>query len=287
MKFTRVWAAAIAAIGAMAGGAALADQPVPWGMGFQSPASPVKEAMHGFHSMLLVVITLITLFVLALLVWVIMRYRASANPNPSRTTHNTLIEVVWTVVPVLVLVIIAIPSFRLLYYLDRNPDAEMTIKVTGFQWYWGYEYPDQGGFKYESRLIPDNELKPGQKRLLDVDNRLVLPVGTVVRVLINGNDVMHSWFVPSLGVQHYATPGRTNESWVRIDKEGVYYGQCNQICGVNHGFMPIAVEAVSKEAFARWVDDAKKKYAAIPDGSPTQTAAAPAEPTVRLARAAD
>ncbi|MCC7046525.1 MAG: cytochrome c oxidase subunit II [Alphaproteobacteria bacterium] len=277
MKFTRVWAAAVAVIGALVAGSALADQPVPWGLGFQDPASPVKLAMHHFHNMLLAVITLISLFVLALLAWVVIRFRAERNPTPSRTTHNTLIEVVWTVVPVLILVIIAIPSFRLLYFLDRNPDAEMTVKVTGYQWYWGYEYPDNGGFKYESRLIPDEELKPGQKRLLDVDNRLVLPVGTTVRILVAGNDVMHSWFVPSLGVQHYATPGRTNESWVKVEKEGVYYGQCNQICGVNHGFMPIAVEGVSKEAFQKWVEEAKTKYAAAP------ASAAP----VQIARTAD
>lgn len=254
--------AALAATFCIAGAElASAQQPVPWGLGFQQAATPVKQAMSSFHSMLLVIITLITIFVLGLLAWVVLRFRADRNPNPSKTTHNTLIEVVWTVVPVLILVIVAIPSFRLLYFLDRNPDAEMTIKVVGHQWYWAYEYPDQDGIKFDSYMIPEADLKPGQKRLLEVDNRLVLPVGTTIRVLVTGNDVMHSWFVPSLGVQNYAFPGRTNETWIRLEREGVYYGQCNQICGVNHGYMPIAVEGVSKEAFQRWVGEAKKKFA--------------------------
>ncbi|ROP91105.1 cytochrome c oxidase subunit 2 [Stella humosa] len=271
------WIAAAAAFGAMAASGAWATEPAPWAFGFQTAATPVKAAMSSFHGMLLVVITLITIFVLGLLAWVVIRFRADRNPNPSKTTHNTLIEVVWTVVPVLILVIIAIPSFRLLYFLDRNPDAEMTIKVVGHQWYWQYEYPDQDGIKFDSYMIPVADLKPGQKRLLEVDNRLVLPVGTTIRVLVTGNDVMHSWFVPSLGVQNYAFPGRTNETWIKLEREGVYYGQCNQICGVNHGFMPIAVEGVSKEAFQRWVGEAKKKFAG------GETAPEP----VRLARIAD
>lgn len=283
MKFTRKWAAAAATmIGALVGGNAWAAEPHPWGINLQPSATPVKDAMHDFHGMLLVVITLITLFVMVLLAYVILRFRASRNPNPSKTTHNTLIEVVWTVVPVLILVIIAIPSFRLLYFLDRNPDAEMTIKVVGHQWYWAYEYPDQESIKFDSYLIPDSDLKPGQRRLLEVDNRLVLPVNTTIRVLVTGNDVMHSWFIPALGIQNYAMPGRTNESWIRLEREGVYYGQCNQICGVNHGFMPIAVEGVSKEAFQRWVAEAKTKFAAAPAPTGPQ---APAP--VQLARNAE
>ena len=280
MMVRRIWAAATAAGGTLvasvlSAGLAVASEPVPWGLGFQPSATPVKKMLTGFHDMLLVVITLITLFVLGLLVWVVVRYRADKNPTPSKTTHNTLIEVIWTVVPVLILVIIAIPSFRLLYYVDRTQNAEMTIKVVGHQWYWVYEFPDHGGFKFDSYMIQPADLKPGQKRLLDVDNRLVLPVDTTIRVLVTGNDVMHSWFVPAFGVQQYAFPGRTNESWVKIDRPGVYYGQCNQICGVNHGFMPIAVEGVSKEAFQKWVEEAKKKFAAAP--------AEPAAP-VQLAR---
>jgi len=278
----KVWGklAALAATFCMAAaGAALAGEPVPWGLGFQPAATPVKEAMSSFHGMLLAIITLITIFVLALLAWVVLRFRADRNPNPSKTTHNTMIEVVWTIVPVLILVIIAIPSFRLLYFLDRNADAEMTIKVVGHQWYWAYEYPDHDGIKFDSYIVPDADLKPGQKRLLEVDNRLVLPVGTTVRVLVTGNDVMHSWFAPSLGVQIYAFPGRTNETWLRIEREGVYYGQCNQICGVNHGFMPIAVEGVSKEAFQTWLGEAKKKFA--------QGGGAPVPAPVQIARAAE
>ena len=234
-------------------------EPHNWQLGFQQAATPVKERIASFHDELLIIITLITIFVMALLAYVIVRFNARANPVPTRTTHNTLIEVVWTVVPVLILVIIAIPSFKLMYYMDRTAKADMTIKVTGHQWYWSYEYPDAGEVGFDSNIIPVDQLKPGQKRLLDVDNRLIVPVDTTVRVLIIGSDVMHSWFVPSFGVQEYAIVGRLNESWVKIEHEGTYYGQCNQICGVNHAFMPIVVEAVSKQAFAKWVDDKKKQ----------------------------
>jgi len=260
----RVTAAAMAALGTLLAGAALAGEPAAWGLGLQEGATPVKHALTSFHNMLLVIITLITLFVLGLLVYAMWRFRAARNPNPSRTSHHTLIEVLWTVVPVVILVIIAIPSFRLLYFLDRASDPEMTIKVIGHQWYWSYEYPDHGDVRFDSYMIQDADLKEGQKRLLEVDNRLVLPVGTTVRVLVTGNDVMHSWFVPALGVQLYAFPGRVNETWIRLEKEGVFYGQCNQICGVNHGYMPIAVEGLSKEAFQRWAEEAKTRFAAVP-----------------------
>jgi cytochrome c oxidase subunit 2 len=234
-------------------------EPHNWQLGFQQAATPVKERIASFHDELLIIITLITIFVMGLLAYVIVRFNARANPVPTRTTHNTLIEVIWTVVPVLILVIIAIPSFKLMYYMDRTAKADMTIKVTGHQWYWSYEYPDAGEVGFDSNIIPVDQLKPGQKRLLDVDNRLIVPVDTTVRVLIIGSDVMHSWFVPSFGVQMYAVVGRSNESWFNVEKEGVYYGQCNQICGVNHAFMPIVVEAVSKQAFAKWVDEKKKQ----------------------------
>ncbi len=234
-------------------------EPHNWQLGFQQAATPVKERIASFHDELLIIITLITIFVMALLAYVIVRFNARANPVPTRTTHNTLIEVVWTVVPVLILVIIAIPSFKLMYYMDRTAKADMTIKVTGHQWYWSYEYPDAGEVGFDSNIIPVDQLKPGQKRLLDVDNRLIVPVGTTVRVLIIGSDVMHSWFVPSFGVQMYAVVGRSNETWFNVENEGVYYGQCNQICGVNHAFMPIVVEAVSKQAFAKWIDEKKKQ----------------------------
>lgn len=240
---------------------AWADAPRPWEFGMQAPATPVKDRLSAFHDELLVIIFLITIFVLGLLLYVILRFNHRRNPVPTRTSHNTVIEMLWTVVPVLILVIIAIPSFKLMYYMDRVPNPDMTIKVTGHQWYWSYEYPDQGDLAFNSNLVPDADLKPGQKRLLDVDNPLVVPVETTIRVLVTGTDVIHSWFVPSFGVQEYAIVGRLNESWMKIEHDGVYYGQCNQICGINHAFMPIKVEAVSKDDFQRWLVDAKKKFA--------------------------
>ena len=253
---------------------ASAAEPTPWQIGFQEPATTSMERLNSLHNELLIIITLISLFVLGLLLFVILRFNEKRNPVPSRTSHNTVIEVLWTVVPVLILVIIAIPSFKLLYFLDRTQQADMTIKVTGHQWYWTYEYPDNGGFSFDSNMIPQNEVKPGQKRLLDVDNRLVVPVGTTVRVLVTGTDVMHSFYVPSFGVQTYAINGRLNETWFNIEREGVYYGQCNQICGINHPFMPIAIEALSKDKFNQWVEDAKKKFAdGGAAGAETQVAA--------------
>ena len=244
-----------------------AGQPVPWGLGFQTPASPVKREIHEFHNLLLVIITVITIFVLGLLVYVMWRFRASAHPNPTRTTHNTLLEVVWTAAPVMILVLIAIKSFPLLYYEDRAVNPAMTIKVTGKQWFWTYEYQDAEGMTFDSYIVQKADLKPGQPWLLEVDNRVVVPVNTTIRVLVAGNDVMHSFFIPSLGVQIYAVPGRLNETWFSVDREGVFYGQCNQICGVNHAFMPIAIEAVSKEAYARWLTEAKRKFAAAPSAT--------------------
>jgi cytochrome c oxidase subunit II len=262
----------IAAITAVAGAA----EPKPWQFGFQPPATPVKDRLSAFHDELLIIITLITIFVLGLLVYVMWRFNQQRNPVPSRTSHNTVIEMLWTVVPVLILVIIAIPSFKLMYYMDRVPNPEMTIKVTGHQWYWSYEYPDQGGLTFDSNIIPEDQLKPGQKRLLDVDNPLVVPEDTIIRVLVTGTDVIHSWFVPSFGVQEYAIVGRLNESWMKIEHAGTYYGQCNQICGVNHAFMPIKVEAISKDAFQHWLVDAKKKFARHDDDSgAVRVAAAP------------
>ena len=251
---------------------AFATEPQPWEMGMQPAATPVKERIHDLHNLLLVIITLITVFVLTLLVYVIWRFNERRNPTPSRTTHNTLIEVLWTVVPVVILVIIAIPSFGLLYYMDKTQKADMTIKVTGHQWYWSYDYPDNGNISFDSNGIPEADLKPGQRRLLEVDNQLVVPVNTNIRILIAGTDVLHSWFIPSLGVQMYAVIGRLNETWMNVEKEGVYYGQCNQLCGVNHAFMPIAVHAVSKEEFARWVEEAKKKYAKNDGAAPVRVA---------------
>ncbi|MBI3710962.1 MAG: cytochrome c oxidase subunit II [Proteobacteria bacterium] len=243
----------------------LAQEPQPWQLGMQTPASPSKHKIEDLHNLLLVITTVITIFVLGLLIYTMIRFRASANPKPSRVTHHTWLEVAWTVVPVIILLIIAIPSFKMLYFMDRTVDADMTLKVVGHQWYWSYEYPDNGDLKFDSYMIPDADLKPGQKRLLEVDNRLVVPVGATIRLLIIGTDVIHSWLVPALGVQLYAMPGRVNETWVRVERPGVYYGQCNQICGTNHAYMPIAIEAIPKEAFTRWVDEAKKKFAQNPE----------------------
>jgi len=246
---------------------AVAAEPKPWQLGFQPPATEVMDRLSAFHDVLLIIITLIAAFVLGLLVYVMWRFNQQRNPLPSRTSHNTVIEMLWTVVPVLILISIAIPSFKLMYYMDRVPNPEMTIKVTGHQWYWSYEYPDQGGLVFDSNFIPEDQLKPAQKRLLDVDNPLVVPADTIIRVLVTGTDVIHSWFMPSFGVQEYAIVGRLNESWMKIDHPGTYYGQCNQICGVNHAFMPIKVEAMAKDAFQRWLVDAKKKFARRDDGS--------------------
>ena len=254
---------ALASIGVIAcAPVARPAEPQPWEIGMQPAATPVMDQLSDFHDhLLLPIITVIAVFVLVLLGVAIFRFNHQHHPVPTRTSHNTLIEMLWTVIPVLILVIIAIPSFKLMYYMNRVPDPEMTIKVTGHQWYWSYEYPDQGGLAFDSNIIPENELKPDQKRLLDVDNPLVVPADTVIRVQITGTDVIHSWFVPSFGVQEYAIVGRLNESWMKIEHEGTYYGQCNQICGVNHAFMPIKVEAVSKDAFQKWLVDAKTKFA--------------------------
>jgi cytochrome c oxidase subunit 2 len=257
--------AALAAITWSAG--AWAAQPTPWQMGMQPPATPVQDRIVVFHDELLVITFLITVFVLGLLLYVIVRFHHTRNPVPTRTSHNAVIEILWTVVPVLILVGIAIPSFKLMYYMDRVPNADMTIKVTAHQWYWSYEYPDQAGLTFDSNLIPDKDLKPGEKRLLEVDNPLVVPVGANVRVQVTGTDVIHSWFVPSFGVQEYAVIGRLNESWFRVENAGTYYGECNQICGVNHAFMPIKVVALAKPEYEKWLGDAKKKFAAASPGN--------------------
>lgn len=232
----------------------LIGQPTPWALGLQPGVTPVKEKMHFFHNALLLpIITVITLFVLALLIVVVARYRAAKNPVASRTTHNTMLEVVWTLIPVLILVVIVIPSMKMLYFVDRTHEPDMTLKVVGYQWYWGYSYPDHGIEEFSANMVPEADLKEGQPRLLATDTEVVLPVDTNVRVLVTANDVIHSWAVPAFGVKTDAVPGRTNETWVRVEKEGTYYGQCSEICGVNHAFMPIQVRAVSKEEFAAWV----------------------------------
>jgi cytochrome c oxidase subunit 2 len=253
-------------IGALLAGAGVAwaglGQPSPWQLGFQRSATPVMDNIISFHNFLLVIITLITLFVLALLLIIIVRFNARANPIPSRTTHNTLLEVVWTLVPVAVLVIIAIPSFKLLFYQLNIPQADLTVKATGKQWYWTYSYPDNGKFEFDSLLVRDDkQRRPDQPRLLAVDNEMVVPVNKTVRVQTIGTDVIHAFAVPSFGVKIDAIPGRLNETWFKATREGVYYGQCSELCGKDHAFMPIAVRVVSEQAFATWVAEAKQKFA--------------------------
>jgi cytochrome c oxidase subunit 2 len=236
--------------------------PHPWEMGMQHSYGPIKDRIINLHTLVLIIITLITLFVGGLLVWVMYRYNAQRNPVPSQTSHNTVIEILWTVLPVLILVVIAIPSFKLIYYQDRTPDPDMTIKVTAHQWYWEYSYPDQGNVDIESRYVHDEDLKPGQLRLLDVDNQMVIPVGKKVRILASSTDVIHSFFIPALGVQRYAIPGRTIETWMEADQVGTFYGECNQICGQDHSRMPISVKAVPEAEFKAWVEEAKKSASA-------------------------
>jgi cytochrome c oxidase subunit 2 len=253
-------------IGALLAGAGVAwaglGQPSPWQLGFQRSATPVMDNIISFHNFLLVIITLITLFVLALLLIIIVRFNARANPIPSRTTHNTLLEVAWTLVPVAILVIIAIPSFKLLFYQLNVPQADLTVKATGKQWYWTYSYPDNGKFEFDSLLVRDDkQRRPDQPRLLAVDNEMVVPVNKTVRVQTIGTDVIHAFAVPSFGVKIDAIPGRLNETWFKANREGVYYGQCSELCGKDHAFMPIAVRVVSEQAFATWVAEAKQKFA--------------------------
>lgn len=243
---------------------AQSGQPVPWQMGFQEAASPVMEKLDSFHDMLLVVIVVIAGFVTLLMAYVCVRFSAKNNPVPSKNSHNTLLEIIWTVVPIIILVAICIPSMRLLYYIEDTEKADMTLKVIGYQWYWGYQYPDNGDISFESYLIPDDKLPEGGTRLLEVDNRVVLPVDTTVRIQLTAADVIHAWAVPALGVRMDAVPGRLNETWVKITKPGVYHGQCSELCGVGHGFMPIVIEAVSKEKFKRWTN--RMKNAGLPSG---------------------
>jgi cytochrome c oxidase subunit 2 len=237
---------------------ALADQPKPWGLGMQDAASPTMQGIISLHTTLTVIITCITLFVFGLLAVICVRFNASRNPVPAKWSHNTLLELVWTLVPVLILVAIAFPSFRLLYAADRVKDADYTLKVTGHQWFWSYSYVDQG-IAFDSNLAQDSDLKPGEPRLLATDTHVVLPVGAIIRIQTTADDVIHSWSVPALGVKIDAFPGRLNETWTRIDRPGIYYGQCSQLCGINHGFMPIEIEAVSKEDFAAWVEQNQSK----------------------------
>ena len=245
-------------------------QPAPWQLGFQPAASPIMEQITSFHTYVTIIITVIGLFVLGLLIYVMSRFNERRNPDPSRTTHNTTLEVAWTIVPVLILVAIAIPSFRLLFAQYDIPKPDLTITATGSQWYWTYEYPDHA-ITFDSIMVQEADLKEGQPRLLTVDREAVVPVGKNVVVGVKSNDVIHDWAMPSFGVKLDAVPGRLQTTWFRAEREGVYYGQCSELCGRNHAFMPIAVRVVSEADFADWLaktkasaarDDAKKVAAA-------------------------
>jgi len=255
---------------------AAVGEPTKWGLGLQDAASPVMERINDFHNLLLYIITAITIFVLALLVYVIFRFNAKANPTPSKTTHNTLIEVVWTVVPVLILIGVAIPSFKLLYFADRTENPELTVKAIGHQWFWKYEVPKQtykgeevGGFVFSSYMLDDANLKEGDLRLLSVDHPLALPVGTRVQVLVTAADVIHNFAMPSLGLKLDAVPGRLNETWTLINPEFAgkrLFGQCSELCGDRHAYMPIEVRAMDEAAFVAWVKDGARKAEAGEDG---------------------
>ena len=261
----------------------LAAGPRNWQLGLPEPASPTAVLIDQFHDWLLIIITLISVFVLVLLLYASWRFSEKRNPTPSTTTHNTVIEILWTVIPILILIGIAIPSFRLLYFSDRDPDPEMTLKIIGNQWYWTYEYPDHGNFTFDANLIPEDELKPGQKRLMDTDNPVVLPVGKRIRLLMTASDVLHAWAISSVGVRLDTVPGQINETWVLFDRPGTYYGFCSELCGAGHAYMPIMVKALPPAEFDAWTEKAKKEFARVDE--PSQRAA-PAEgaPSVDVAK---
>jgi cytochrome c oxidase subunit 2 len=248
-------------------------------MDLQDSASPVMQDVASFHTFLLWVIAAISAFVLVLLLICIVRFNARANPTPSRTTHNTPIEILWTIVPVIVLAAIAVPSFRLLFVQLEIPKPDLTVKVTGKQWFWSYGYPDSK-FEFDSLMVQEKDLKPGQLRLLAVDNEMVVPVNKVVHVLVTGADVIHSFTVPSFGIRMDAVPGRLNETWFKATIEGVFYGQCSELCGKDHSFMPIGVRVVNESDFNNWLNGAKQKYA-IDNDAAHNAVAASAAPAIR------
>lgn len=260
LSISMVWVGVTALLGEAAA-QGVVGMPREWEINFQPPYSPVMERVHDFNYLIHIIIALIVILVFGLLTYIVYRYNARRNPVPSKTAHNTVLEVFWTVMPVLALLVIVIPSLKLLYFEDRAETPDMTLKVTGHQWYWTYTYPDHGEFSFDSIPVPAEDLQPGQPRLLAVDNPVVVPVGASVQVLISSDDVIHNWAVPSLALKKDATPGRVNETWFRANAEGTFYGMCSELCGVNHYFMPIEVRAVSKEAFAAWVEEAKQKFA--------------------------
>ena len=276
MGLSRVVGIVATLLACLGAGSALAADPAPWETGFQPAATPVMARIESLNTGVTIIIVLIGLLVLGLLTYVIARFNHRTNPNPSRTTHNTVVEMIWTIVPILILVGIAIPSFKLLYFQGVIPKADLTVKAIGHQWYWSYEYPDNGNFAFDANLVADKDLKPGQLRLLTTDNALVVPAGETVRLQTTSTDVIHSWSIPSFGVKMDAVPGRLNETWFKVEQPGLYYGQCSQLCGNGHGYMPIMVQALSKADYDKWVAEAKTKFAKADGAVTTQIAAAPA-----------
>ena len=272
--------AVIAGLGVAGGAQAqpIVGIPHDWQVNFPPSYTPLMERVASLNDLLLVIITLICIFVLALLLYAMWRFHAARNPTPTTTTHNTVLEIAWTVVPILILVVIAIPSFRLLYYGDKLAEAPVTIKVVGHQWYWSYEYPDQGNFRIESRILSEADRlkqKPSVPRMLAVDEEMVVPIGTNIRIIGTAADSMHGWTVPGFGIKKTVIPGRINEGWINVTKEGYYFGQCSQICGNNHSYMPIAVRAVAKPEFDKWVEQ-KKASAGLLPATDLASATAPA-----------
>ena len=248
---------------------AWAQEPVEWGIGFQPSASPSMTRITDFHNMMLWIIAAIVLFVFILLTIIVLRFNKKANPEAATFSHNVPLEIVWTLIPVIILIVISIPSMKLLYYTDRTAEPEMTLKVTGYQWYWGYEYVDHDGLSFNAYMIPDDEIDPskGEKRLLSTDNKVVLPIDTNIQILVTSADVIHAFAVPALGLKTDAVPGRLNETWVRITKPGIYYGQCSELCGKDHAYMPSEIHAVTKEEFEAWVKKAKKEFSYLPNNT--------------------
>lgn len=265
---TALSTAAVALVLGISEAVAGTGAPSPWEMSMQGMVTEVGRDLSNFHTYLVWLITAVCVFVLALILIIVFRFNERKNPVPSRTTHNTMLEVVWTIVPVLILVAVSIPSFRLLRLQLVTPPADMVVKVTGYAWYWGYEYPaDQGGgFKFDSNMVETKDLKPGQPKLLTVDNEMVVPVNKIVKVQVTAADVLHSFAMPSFGVKVDAIPGRLNETWFKAEQEGVYHGQCSELCGNGHPYMPITIRVVSAQQYADWLAEAKKKYASSTDG---------------------
>jgi cytochrome c oxidase subunit 2 len=235
-----------------------------YGIDLQNPVTEVAKDVYSMHAFVTIIMAIITLFVLGLLIWVCYKYSANKNKNPSKTVHNTLVEILWTAIPVLILVVIAVPSFKLLYKQDVIPEPDLTIKAIGYQWYWGYEYPDNGNFTYEAFMLQsEDELEEDKpfKRMLTTDTKVVVPVNKIIRMQVTAADVLHSWAIPAFGVKTDAVPGRLNETWFKAEKTGIYYGMCSELCGVNHQSMPIEIHVVTQEKFDIWVEEAKTKYA--------------------------